>query len=454
MYALPAGTQITGQIIQDVIAYNEKRRARFDKLANYYIGQHDILDRTKADTLPNNKVMINHAKYIVDTSVGYLLGNSVSYQATDGIDVQPILDSYKRQTIGNLDTEIAKDLAIFGIQYEYVYADENAQPVSAELDNRNTIIVYDTTLQHNKMFAVNYRPVKLAGSSKVDHYDVLVVDKEMIYNYTLTGSELVASSDPQPHAFKAVPVIEYQNNAEYLGDFEPVISLIDAYNIMQSDRVNDRQQLVDAILVAKNFKFNAAQLSDLKQSRLISGLPENATIEYLVKSLNEADTDVLRKNLEADIHKISMVPNMADENFAANSSGVAIRYKLLSFEQATKNKERYFERGLMERFKLYSNFLASTSVISNAVSIEDVDAIFRRNLPSNDFETSQMINNLVGLVDKSLLASQLSFVQDAQETVDLASQEATSTQDPNYGTMTPTNAPQDTQTQDTQTANS
>jgi len=42
--------------------------------------------------------------------------------------------------------------------------------------------------------------------------------------------------------------------------------------------------------------------------------------------------------------KISMVPNMSDENFVGNYSGVALRYKLLTFEQAIKNKERFFEK--------------------------------------------------------------------------------------------------------------
>jgi len=57
------------------------------------------------------------------------------------------------------------------------------------------------------------------------------------------------------------------------------------------------------------------------------------------------------------------------------------------------------------------------------INISDVDAVFKRNLPSNDLETSQMINNLTGLVDKELLVAQLSFVKDASETVEIAERE-------------------------------
>ena len=117
-----------------------------------------------------------------------------------------------------------------------------------------------------------------------------------------------------------------------------------------------------------------------------------------------------------------MVPDMSDEKFAGDSSGVAIRYKLLGFEQAVKNKERFFEKSLMERFKLYNHFLSVKSKMA-IVPTEEVDAVFKRNLPSNDYETSQMIVNLDGIVDRELLASQLSFVKDASETVEIAKEE-------------------------------
>ena len=117
-----------------------------------------------------------------------------------------------------------------------------------------------------------------------------------------------------------------------------------------------------------------------------------------------------------------MVPNMSDINFVGNSSGVAIRYKLLAFEQNIKNKERYMEKGLMERFKRYNHFLFTQSKMAE-VPVEEVDAVFKRNLPSNDFEISQMINNLADFVDKETLISQLSFIKDASEIVALKEKE-------------------------------
>lgn len=415
MYTLPKDTKITNSILNDVIQYNERYKDRFKMLEDYYLGKHKILERTKEDRLKNNKVMINHAKYITDTNVGYLLGNPVDYQVSDGHDIEPVLDAYKKQTINDLDSEIAKDVSIYGIQREYVYVNEDSEPRSCEVDNKNSIIVYDDTVEHNKLFGLIYRPIYKGDSFK--YWDIIYCDKNEIRNYKSYTKSLNQVGERKPHKFGDVPIIEYKNNPEILGDFEPVLTLIDAYNLLQSDRVNDKEQLVDAILLFYGMDFNDKDAEMLKTSRMISNIPEEGKVDYLVKTLQEGDVDILRQNIENDIHKISMVPNMSDENFIGNSSGVAIRYKLLSFEQNIKNKERYMEKGLMERFRLYNNYLNAISKMQ-IVPTEEVDAVFTRNLPSNDYETSQMINNLQDLVDSETLLSQLSFVKDASEIVE------------------------------------
>ncbi|MDO4271553.1 MAG: phage portal protein [Candidatus Saccharibacteria bacterium] len=428
MYQVDKNTKLSAELVRKAVQYNEKRREHYDQLYEYYIGKQAIMDRQKvSDIVSNNKLMINHARYIVKVCTGYLLGTPVSYQANDDEDITAVTDAYKKQSIDNLDSKIAKDCSIYGHKYEYIYADENAEVKSVELDVRNTIIVYDNTMMHSKLYGINYRPIYDDPTDNVpDHYEVVVATKGEIIEGTLSGSMTnFTEVSRTPHYFGAVPFIEYVNNDEMQGDFEPVVSLIDAYNLIQSDRVNDREQLVDAILLFYGMDFSEKQMDLLKNERALAGIPEDGKVEYLTKNVSESDNDVLRQNIEKDIHKISMVPNMADENFAGNSSGVALRYKLLNFEQLTKDKERYFEKGLMERFALYMHFLTVKSTMAQ-VPIEDVDAIFVRNLPSNDYETSQMINNLLGLVDKKLLASQLSFVRDADETVELAEAEAES----------------------------
>lgn len=431
MYTLKKDTKIDNDVILNAIKEIERRKTRMDKLEKYYFGEHAILERTRAsDDIINNLLVTNHAKYITDTNVGYLMGNPVEYQVdVDGVSIDGVVDAYKNQTIADLDAEIAKDLSIFGLQYEYLYSTEKNEPKSANIDNRTAMIVYDSTLEHNKMFALMYRPIFKGNETSPESYEVVVADTTNVTEYTLgnkEGGQLTETTPAKPHGFGEVPMIEYKNNSDFTGDFESVLTLIDAYNVLQSDRMNDKEQLVDAILAFYGASVTPEQIDDLREKRVISGIPADAKVEYITKGLNEAEADALRKTIETDIHKISMTPNMSDHEFVGNSSGVAIRYKLLAFEQNIKTKERFLEKGLMQRFAMYWNYLKATSKggLKGELKITDLDVVFKRNLPSNDLETSTIITNLDGKVSNETLVGQLSFVKDAKEEIKQAKKEA------------------------------
>ena len=103
----------------------------------------------------------------------------------------------------------------------------------------------------------------------------------------------------------------------------------------------------------------------------------------------------------ADIHKMCMVPDMTDLNFAGNSSGVAMRYKLLGLEQLTRIKERWFREGLMQRIRLYAGYLQLTGMPE--MDADAVRPVFTRALPVNELEIAQTISQLRGLVEDEKL---------------------------------------------------
>lgn len=436
MFTVKAGTELTPELVEEAIAYNDKDKQRLDNLANYYLGEHIIKYRTKAEAQMNNKVVVNHAKYITDVNVGYLLGNPVTYKTSKEFNIKPLLDEYNKQVIADLDREIAKDVSVFGKQYELVYNVDNS-PKSKDIDVRNCVLVYDDTIEHKVVFGIIYKRAEKRGEFE----DILVYDDNFVYNYTQKGR--IALNTIDPHYFGEVPIVKYQNNSDEQGDYEQVISLIDAYNVLQSDRINDKEQLVDALLLIYGMQITPEQKELMKASRMMANLPVDSKVEYLTKQLNELDADTLRRVLEQDIHKISMTPNMSDENFVGNSSGVAIRYKLLAFEQNILGKERSFEAGLKSRFRKYNNYLANLKKMP-FIETHEVDVIFKRNLPRNDFETSQMVNNLSGLVSKATLLSELSFIDDVKEEIETAEEEDVETGvklDRNFGTVNPTEFP-------------
>ena len=419
-FTLPVGSEATVENIYKAVQELESRKARYEQLHDYYIGNQAVLNRTLlSETAKNNKLVNNFASYIADISANYLLGNPVDYLVPDdaGINIDSILTRYSEQGMSDEDAGLALDAAIYGVAYDLTFTDEDSQPNTVQIDPRNTLMVYDDSVQHRELFAINCAQVKSKEGKTINRITAYTDSEIIDLTIDAEGNELKAPK-ATPHYFGAVPVVEYPNNKSYLGSFEPVLSLIDAYNTIQSDRVNEREELADAILVLKNFTLDEKRQANLRDLRLLTSVPADGDASYLTKPQSESDADILKQSLADDIHKFSKTPNLSDQNFVGNSSGVALNYKLLAFEEEAKTHERFIEKGLKKRMKLYfnlENHLKQGAGGKTAKEIARIDVVFNRNLPKNDFETSQMIVNLQGIVKDDYLVKQLSFVDNAEK---------------------------------------
>lgn len=414
---------ITPQILAKLIEKHQTTYERFNKLYNYYIGEHAIKNRLKVskDTA-NNKIICNHAKYITDMIQSYLTGNPVAYSASEEYDIEALKNAYLEQDIASLDSTLVKSMSIYGRAYEIIYADEHSQPRSLKLNPQNAFVCYAQTAAEKPLFGVYYyKHYDLDGYCTGTVCQVYTDTEIQTYKSNIDSWANMSLDSAERHYFGAVPIIEYRNNEERQGDFEQLISLIDAYNVLQSDRINDKEQFVDAFLFLVNCDIDAEQAKKLRRERILMGY-EGATAQYLSKVLNEADIKVLRDDLKDDIHRLSHVPDLSDESFGNNLSGVAIKYKLLGFEQHVKNKERNFTRSLRKRFELYNTFLALKSRMQY-VPTHRVDIVFTYNLPANELEVAQIVDYLKDAVSNETLLERIPFVSDAKEEMKLVRRE-------------------------------
>lgn len=395
---------------------------RFTTLKDLYDGKHAILKRSKVQTdLANNKLMINHAEYITDFATAYFMGNPIKYtfpEEETRTDDDSLLQAFRKANITQVDTELARDLSIFGIGIEYVYQDKEGNTKSTNLDPRTAFIVVDDTVEENSLLGV-HRIKKRDINNKEIGEILKVITVDTVYTYEFKNDKLSLINE-ELNVFNQVPIIEYWNKVNQKGDFESVISLINAYNLLQSDRVNDKEQYVDSLLVlygtlaGDNSEEKLKTARELKRLGLLE-LSEGDKVEYLSKTFHEADVELLKNSIIEDIHKISKVPNLTDENFAGNSSGVAMKYKLLGLEQLAQTKEEYYRIGLKERIKLYANIL-NIKMIS--IDVDNIEMTFIRSLPVNELEIAQLITYLNNVVSQKTLLSLLPFVEDVDNEIE------------------------------------
>ena len=127
------------------------------------------------------------------------------------------------------------------------YTHLEARPRVAQLDARSAFVVYDDTVEHAPLLGITRRDTFDARLERTGEEVTLYTDR-LIVHMRRTSRETPRETMREAHYFGGVPVVEYWNNAREEGDFEPVMGLIDAYDTLQSDRVNDKQQFTDAVL--------------------------------------------------------------------------------------------------------------------------------------------------------------------------------------------------------------
>ena len=402
----------TPEILEYCIKQHQGTLARLNKLSDYYDGKQDISNRTFGNpNIPNHKIVANHAKYIVDIATGFLVGNPIAYS---GSQVDKILDEYSRMDIISHDTELEKDLSVFGIGYELMYlapVDEGDTEIRIKsIDPRGIFVVTDDTVDKNPLFGVHYQQrFKLDGS--LNYYLINVYTEDKIFTYHAKGLSKgqMTLFEESEHYFSAVPVVEYRNNEERQGDFEQQISQFDAYNLLQSDRINESEQRVNSILFIKGFTLGE---DNLTHDSIIETTEKDSDLKWLIKEIKEADNEVLRQSLLDDIHKFSYIPSMTDEHFAGNVSGEAMKYKLFGLLQLLSIKIRYMSKSLRKRLELMRNILNTKG--SN-IDISDVKITFKPNLPINTNDLASIINQLKGILPLETLIGWLPDIDDPAE---------------------------------------
>lgn len=411
MFTVSENTEITPKLAVKFMLKHSLGNERLDRLYSYYIGDHDILSRSRGEAA-NNRLVCNHAKYITDCTTGYFLGSPVRYVSRSGKDISLIRDTLKRADSDTEDIDLARFGSIYGMSYEMLYITGEGEIHLASLDPRCAFVVYDDTVEQKPVFGVYYMPVNDNAGYR-SGYRVYLCTKDTVTEFFTTLSfNITKTSEPYEHFFGDVPIIEYYNNWDKQGDFEQVTSLIDAYNVLQSDRVNDKEQFIDSLLVIKGQilgdspEEESSTFSAIKKYGVMT-IDDTGDAKWLTRQFDEASVDILRRSIESDIHKFSGVPCLTDDSFSGNSSGVAMKYKLLGFEQMTKIKERYFTEGLKIRLQLISNALGVLGYAKPDVG--DIQIIFTHELPKNEAEIAQTVNLLKDIVPAEKLLKILPY---------------------------------------------
>lgn len=429
---------------------------RLNKLMDYYEAQGRIKKWAgpKNPHSAHNRISSAFARYITNLRVGYFLGNDIQYKVTPyedsnqslADDLEQLLTDYNQSSDeAYIDEMIKKDLSITGRAYDLVFANEGDTTLNlAKIDPTTAFVVYDDSIKAKPLFAVRYYQTGILNEDLVEQYEIYT--DEFLYKFHTDGG-LPNSNAPVDNAvldesiplfFGRVPLTEYANNEERMGDWEPELDHLDALDMAVSTMANFQEDFNSAALVATGefarktdpvYKQddNGNIMRDKSGNPIIEIPPHPIihtndriywlkpylertgvdgskqlvmpSLQYLTKQYDSTGWSTYTNFLINEIHKYTNSPNVNDPNFASNASGVAMSYKLWGSDQERKVQEALFKKSLKGRLSATVHYWIAKSDLKASIKDEDsvvamISPNFMPNLPKNDDATAQLIQIL------------------------------------------------------------
>ena len=419
------GYKVLGQIIASHMTEQAPRLAR---LYNYYENHNDGISKGRRNDAwqegADNRPSHPFASLITDFHTTYSVGKpvKVNFHTVDDSTDEKNNKLQEMDHLNDTDTlnyQLYSDMGKYGRAYEQVFYDgENVR--YARLDPFTTFIIYSTDIIPKPLMSVRYIAQPTLGGDAAKEYTVDLYTETGHFTMNMNGQ----GSNMKPISYEdnllgEIPVVEYENNTERSGDFEKVIPLIDLYDAAQADTSNYMQDYVNALLVIKgdldafsnddaDHLIQGGKFLALKTGKDINGNSTDIDVEYLTKTMDSSSSELYKSRVASDIYTFSKTPNYVDGDFSSNSSGVALKYRMLATVTLAEVKRHEFSTGLMNRYRLVTKLLRGLAEVKSDWDIEKLDISYTDNIPLDE---ATIINNFIALGGQVSEETKLNYVQ-------------------------------------------
>lgn len=380
-----------------------------------YMSKHKILkDGPKEPWKPDNRLVINYAKYIVDTFSGYQIGVSVKVTHDNDSVAEFISDFRKLNDMEDSEFELAKLADVFGHAFLYVYQDEAGNTRTTYNSPINMFVVHDNSIEEKPLFAVRYA----FNDNDLTGYGQVITANEVIEAVFQLGGG-VRFTERNNHIYGTLPVVELIENEERQGIFDSVKTLINALNKAASEKANDVDYFADAYLKIVGVELKEDMTTQIRKSRIFN-LWKNGSdgplpdVGFLEKPNSDTTQENLIKLLKDSIFAVSMVANLSEEDFG-NASGTALAFKLQAMDNLAKMKDRKMQSAFN---RLYEIVFGVPMAAVPSDGWVDIKYQFTRNVPRNILEEAQIVSQLSGQVSNETKLSVLSIVDNPKQEIE------------------------------------
>ena len=415
-YDYEQGGRLTSEEIVNFISmFIVNQQPLLSDLYYYSIGENPEIMRRFVDTknnTPDWKVPISYGKKTIDTITGYMYKPGLIWydfkKDNFKIAAEKVFLINNEQVKTSL---VGKSVSTYGTGYELFYIEDEKVKWTVA-DPREIIPVYNYGIDEKLAFVIRFYE-----RDKWQYIEIYYPD-EIQFVKRLINSEAKNLETWKPavkNLFKEPPFNVIKNNEEGIGDFQPVINLIDANDILMSDAMNEFAAFRFAYLRLVGMKLSDEDVSKMKDRRAFEDLTSPDAVSFLTKDINTTFIDSMKQWIKTEIHKQTHIPDFADQQIGQAISGVALDRLLYDLEFTCATKEMFFREGLYNRFRLIDKF---ENIYEDDFIVNDITINFDRNRPADVLQDMQLYQGYKaagGITDETLLTNFAGFIDDPKK---------------------------------------
>lgn len=430
---------------------SQRRKGMLDG-EKYYIGKHDILSRTRTvigeggeleevKNLPNNRIVDNQYKKMVDQKNNYLLGQPFTIQCENEQYVKLLKQVFNKK-FQRLLKAVGEDSLNCGIGWLFICYNEHGEITFKKLKPFEVIPLWKDAEHTVLDGAIRiYEVIVYEGRQEKVVQKVEIYDDKGITSFELTDGGSLKPVEPfvqnyftitdedgteTGYNWTKIPLIPWKYNNKEIPLIKNVKNLQDGLNIILSNFQNNMEEDVrNTILVLKNY--DGQNLGEFRKNLAAVGAVKVRTVDGADGGVDKLTIDVNSDNYKAiiEIFKKAIIENAMgydakDDRLAGNPNQMNIQSMYSDIDLDANNMDTEFQASFEELLWFINCHFANMGM--GDFEGEEVDIIFNRDILISEGEVIENVSKSQDLSLETRLA-QHPWVDDVQAEIERINKE-------------------------------
>lgn len=401
----------------------------------YYNGFHDILGRkrmaigaggnlTEVYNLPNNKIVDNQYRKVVDQKTNFLVGQPIAFEGKNEKYIEMLQDIFNDNFL-RIFKALCIDSLNGGLGWLYPYYDEDGE-FRFKRFAPHEILPFWKDSEHTKLdFAVRVYEIQVYEGrqektvEKIEVYSENGIERYVMYNGALIDDIENPSSDyinidGRGFNWAKIPLIPFKYNYGEAPLIRDLKAIQDAINLSLSDFQNAMQEDArNTILIVKNY--DGTNLGEFRQNLSTFGsvkVRDDGGVDKLGMDINVEAFKTFIELQKKEMIEVAKAYSAADLRGGNAPNEMNIKSVFNDINMDANAMEIEFTASLKELLWFVNAHLANSS--KGNFENEDISIIFNKDTIVNESQVIMDIKNSVGIISDETLIANHPWIEDAE----------------------------------------